>query len=70
MKNQMNTDKCDVLGLSVLLTFRLLLWRIETSRYFPLSRYSGGGLGWGFRVATFRCQTPLPNPPPEYRERG
>jgi hypothetical protein len=42
---------------SVLLTFKMLL-RAGASRFFSLSRYSGGGLGWGFRAATFRCQTP------------
>jgi flavin-dependent dehydrogenase len=33
------------------------------------SRYSGGGLGWGFRVKCALRQNPHPNPPPEYRER-
>jgi hypothetical protein len=35
---------------------------------YPLPRYSGGGLGWGFFLE-FGDTAPLPNPPPEYRGR-
>jgi len=36
---------------------------------FPLSRYSGGGLGWGPSPAVLKRKSPHPCPPPEYRER-
>jgi hypothetical protein len=41
--------------------------RISKAFLYPLSRYSGGGLGWGF-LRRFRSN-PHPSPPPEYRER-
>jgi hypothetical protein len=36
---------------------------------FRLSRYSGGGLGWGLMPMCAQTASPHPNPPPEYRER-
>jgi ankyrin repeat protein len=39
------------------------------ARLYPLSRYAGGGLGWGFRQARALRQNPHPYPPPAYRAR-
>jgi len=41
--------------------------RAADSKTYSLSRYSGGGLGWGFFAPT--PKRPPPYPPPEYRER-
>src|SRR5579862_2149654 len=46
---------------------RLMPKAIASCRFYPLSRYAGGGMGWG-RFAIARKKSP-PYPPPEYRER-